>query len=357
MSIKKIAERAGVSQSTVSRVLNNPEYRCSTPEKRELIWQIARELNYVPNESARNLKMGVKKEEKTYYISVLLTRTDSAQTDPFFTELLRIIETEIHRNGCIFSHVWYDSRFSSEKKSRNSDLDLVIREMEKESEGRCDGLIVIGRCSREALKKLKKQFKNIVAVNRNPNNQEVDEVVCDGRKIAAMAVEHLISLGHRDIGYVGECHNEARYKGFTETLEKYNIELIPEYVMETKQTEAEGFEVMNKFLHFDDMPTGIYCANDITAVGMLKCLKKSRNRYFTPSIIASDDIEEGRYTTPMLTTIGLPKEEMGRFALNLLLDRIKGGHKSIVHLELEGRLLNRDSCMTISESSWNDYII
>ncbi|MFQ9515873.1 MAG: LacI family DNA-binding transcriptional regulator [Eubacterium sp.] len=358
MSIKEIAQRAGVSQSTVSRVLNNPEYRCSTPEKRDMIWQIARELDYVPNESARNLKMGVgKKEEKNYYISILLTRTDATQTDPFFTELLHVIETEIHRNLCIFSNMWYDQRFSSEKKSRNSELDAVVREMAAESEGKCDGLIVVGKCSKEALKKLKKHFKNIVAVNRNPHNQEVDEIVCDGRKIATKAVEHLISLGHKNIGYVGECHNESRYKGFTETLEKHDIELIPEYVMETKQTEAEGFEVMNKFLHSDDMPTGIYCANDITAVGMLKCLKKSRNRYFTPSIISSDDIEEGRYTTPMLTTIGLPKEEMGKFALNLLLDRIKGEHKSIVHLELEGRLINRESCVLMSESSWNDYII
>lgn len=356
MSIKEIAKRCGVSQSTVSRVLNNPEYRCSTPEKRELIWQIARELDYVPNESARNLKMGVKKD-RNYYISVLMTRTDSAQTDPFFTELLRVIETEIHKNLCIFSNVWYDSRFSSEKKNRKSLLDTIIKDMAQESEGRCDGMIVIGKCSKEAIKKLKEQFKNIVAVNRNPNNYEVDEIVCDGKKIAAMAVEHLISLGHSDIGYVGECHNETRYKGFVETLEKHDLELIPEYVVETKQTEAQGFEVMDKFLHSDDMPTAIYCANDITAVGMLKCLRKSRNRYFTPSIIASDNIEDGKYTTPMLTTIGLPKDEMGRFALNLLLDRIKGRHKSHVYLELEGRLINRDSCMRVSESSWNDYII
>ena len=69
---------------------------------------------------------------------------------------------------------------------------------------------------------------------------------------------------------------------------------------------------MEKLLKSEDCPTGIYCANDITAVGMLKYLRRCRNLYFTPSIIASDDIEEAQYTKPMLTTVGLPKEEMGR---------------------------------------------
>ena len=93
--------------------------------------------------------------------------------------------------------------------------------------------------------------------------------------------------------------------------------MIPEYVIETKQTEAEGYEAMEKFFQSDDMPTGIYCANDISAIGMLKCLNKFRNRYYMPSIISSDDIQEAQFTKPMLTTVSLPKEDMGKFALYL----------------------------------------
>jgi DNA-binding LacI/PurR family transcriptional regulator len=177
----------------------------------------------------------------------------------------------------------------------------------------------------------------------------VDEVLCDGRKIAAMAVEHLIRLGHRDIGYVGECYNEARYSGYLETLNKNNISLEPGYVIETKQTEAEGYEVMERLLHSEDCPTGIYCANDITAVGMLKRLSKSKNKFFRPSIISSDDIAEAQYMNPMLTTVRLPKEEMGKFALFLLLDRMRGGHKSVVRAELEGKLMIRNSCMPVEQ--------
>ena len=261
MSIKKIAEKAGVSISTVSRILNRPDYKCSVPGLREKVWSIAMEMNYVPNEAARNLKKGTQaKESKIWYINVLMTRTDESRTDPFFTELLRVVESEIHEHNCILSKVWYMPLFSDDRKCRRENLDQIIQRMYTETEENKDGLIIIGRCNPLALKS-------------------------------------------------------------------------------------------------EDCPTGIYCANDITAVGILKYLRKCRNLYFTPSIIASDDIEEAQFTKPMLTTVGLPKEEMGRFALYLLLDRMKGGHSGVVRMELSGKLLVRNSCSHVSESFWSDYCI
>lgn len=358
MSIKKIAQKVGVSPATVSRVLNNPNYHCATPGLRDKIWRAAIELNYVPNEAARNLKMGAAaKADKTYYINVLMTRMDADQSDPFFTELLHVIESEIHNHMCILSKVWYKSLFSSDRKCRTENLDRIISDMHSETEGKCDGLIIIGKCNKEALKKLNHRYKNVVSVNRNSTNYEVDEVLCDGKKIASIAVEYLISLGHRNIAYVGECHNEARYNGYRETLQKHEIDLEADYVIESKQTEAEGFEIMQRFLQSSDCPTGVYCANDITAIGMIKCLNKFKNRYYMPSIISSDDIEQAQYTNPMLTTVRLPKDEMGKFALYLLLDRMKGGHKGVVRTELEGKLMIRNSCTTVDASAWSDYYI
>lgn len=358
MSIKKIAEKAGVSPATVSRVLNNPNYKCSVSGLRDKIWKTAIEMNYVPNEAARNLKKGVSaKQEKTWYINILMTRTDSSTTDPFFAELLRVIESEIHDKNCILSKVWYMSVFSDDRKCRRENLDRLIDGMYDEVEGKRDGLIIIGRCNKEALKELNKKYKSVVSVNRNSTNYEVDEVLCDGKKIAAAAVEYLIFLGHKNIGYIGQCHSEDRYNGYLETLKKHDLDVIPEYVIETKQTEAEGYEAMEKFFQSDDMPTGIYCANDISAIGMLKCLNKFRNRYYMPSIISSDDIQEAQFTRPMLTTVSLPKEDMGKFALYLLLDRLKGGHSGIVRMELEGRLMIRNSCSSVEDSMWSDYCI
>ena len=242
MSIKKIAELSGVSPATVSRVLNHPEYKCQSPAVRERIWKAAMQLGYTPNQAARNLKLGIVAEQKVYYIGVLMTRTEN--------------------------------------------LDRMIDEMYLETTCARDGLIIIGKCNKEALKKLNRKYKCVVSVNRNSTNYEVDEVLCDGKKVASMAVEYLISLGHRNIGYVGECYNEARYAGFLETMRRHEIEPDPSMIIQTHQTETEGFH-----------------------------------------------------------------------AMQLLLDRLRGGHRSVVRLELEGKLMIRDSCAPVEESGWSDYCI
>lgn len=357
MSIKKIAEMTGVSVATVSRVLNDPEYRCRDPKIRKMIRDAAAKINYAPNEAARNLKRGSDNRTKNYFINILLTRADGSKLDPFFDELLRVIESEIHKNSCILSNVWYDSLFSDDRLAARAGIDEKIGHMYDETEGRCDGLIIIGRCNKDALRKLKLKFGNIVSVNRNSTNYEVDEVLCDGRKIAAMTVDYLVKLGHTDIAYVGPVKNEARFEGFTDAMRKHDIDILPEYVYESKQTETAGFDVCEAVLKCEDKPTAFYCASDILAIGMIKCLNRHRNRYYIPSIIASDNIEEGQFCRPMLTTVNLPKNEMGRFTVELLLDRIKGRHENVIRLEMEGNIIIRSSCAPVDEAYATEYYI
>lgn len=353
MSVKEIAKRANTSPATVSRVLNNPDYRSSDPSLRERVWKAAMELNYVPNEAARNLKKGAgARTEKVHYIQVLMTRTERNDADPFYTELLRIVESEIHKNNCILSQVWYMSVFSNDKQCRLNNIDKLVSDLYQETDGKSDGLIVIGRCNKEAIRLLKNRFKNLVSINRNSTNREIDEITCDGKKIATQAIEYLVSLGHREIGYVGECHGESRYRGYVDTLVRHELEMNPGYIYETQQTETAGFEIVERILKSDDIPTAIYCANDITAVGMLKALSRAKNKFFTLSIVSSDDIEQAQYTTPMLSTVALPKVEMARFAVYLLIDRMRGQHDAVTTMELEGRLVKRGSCVNVADSSW-----
>ena len=130
MSIKKIAEITGTSMATVSRVLNNPNYKCAKPGIREQIWKVAMELNYTPNEAARNLKKGIgNAQQNHYYIDVLMTRMDGAHRDPFFEELLRVVESQIHDNACILSCVWYQSVFSDDRACEKANLDSIFRDM------------------------------------------------------------------------------------------------------------------------------------------------------------------------------------------------------------------------------------
>lgn len=147
MSIKKIAEIVGVSYSTVSRVLSNPEYKCSDENVKERILSAARELNYIPNEAAKNLKLSIKKEHTPYKITVLITRTESPGIDPFFREITQIVESEIHKNMCIISQIQYQPQLSG------SDSDGFEEKMQSIG---ADGLIIIGKCSSFAIKSLKK---------------------------------------------------------------------------------------------------------------------------------------------------------------------------------------------------------
>ncbi len=358
MSLKQIAEQAGVSISTVSRILNDPEHRCADDGTRKKVWDIARRLQYVPNESARRLKMGAEtKDRKIFYLDVLMTRTTPEETDAFFGELLRMIESEIHKNQCILASVWHESVFSDDRRCRTENIAQTIEKMAGERETRLDGLIILGKCNADALKQLKRRYKAVVSVSRNSVHYAVDEVICDGRRIASLAVEYLIGLGHRRIGYVGECRNEARYEGYQAALFRHN--LIPDIstVIEARHTEADGCAVLEKLAQLPDPATAIYCATDSIGIGMLKYLSQSRNRYYTPSIIASDDIDAAQFTRPMLTTVHIPKEEMARCAVHLIIDRIRGGHTSPIRIEFDGTLMVRQSCAPVSESFVPEYYI
>lgn len=278
MSIKKIAEITGTSPATVSRVLNNPSYKCAVPGLRDKIWRAAMDLNYTPNEAARDLKKGAKhKDTRHFLIEILITRVDGIHSDPYFEEQLRAVETQIHRNACILSKVWYQPVFSDDSKCDKASVEPLIRQMSVDNTEPADGLIIIGRCNPLVIRLLQKSYKNIVAINRNSANYAIDEVICDGKKI--------------------------------------------------------------------------------TAIGMLKCLNRYSSILYRPSIISCDDIEEGQFIKPMLSTVQLPKENMARFALFVLLDRIRGGHKEVIRIELEGKLLLRSSCCRVEDVSQPEYYI
>lgn len=357
MSIKDIARAAGVSVSTVSRILNNPDYRCADPAVRERVWKAAMENNYAPNAAARSLKLGHAPAERTFFLDVLITRTQSSGADPFFSELLRCVETEVHRHACVLSRIWYEPLFSDDRLCARTNLSREISTLCESADGGHDGLIIIGKCIPRAIPLWRKHYRNIVSINRNSTNYEVDEVLCDGRKTARTAMEYLWGLGHRKIGYIGEIVNEARYLGYTDVLSTHQLTLDPTLIVETRPTEEGGYRAMQALLSGSSTPTAIYCGNDITAIGALRYLKTRRSLPYMPSIIGSDDIEAAQNSDPMLTTVRLPRREMAMFAVALLLDRIRGEHESITRMELEGKLVIRSSCTSPQDGIWCDFVI
>ncbi len=355
MSLKEISAMTGVSVSTVGRILSDPSHRCANEETRKKVIEAARTIGYVPNAAARNLKSGKGRQEKIYSINILLTRSDPESSDPFYDELLMLLEKELRSNSCIVHSIMRCTEFS-DSRVKAPQLEALAEKLFKTESG-ADGLIVIGKVTHKALDALKAYEKNIVSINRDPTNHEVDEVLCDGGRIAREAVAYLAKLGHTKIGFVGGCHHEARFTGYQQALNELRLSLELDHIYDTTPSEAHGLAALQYFKGLSDPPTAIYCANDILAVGMIKGMDRRRIRDYFPSVISSDDIDAAQYTRPMLTTISLPKTEMVRFALMLLLDRIKGGHKTVSRLELEGRLIIRESCRRNFDMSEPEYYI
>lgn len=331
MSLKKIAEMVGVSPSTVSRVLNNTVPTCASTELKERIWEAAHTLQYVPNTEARNLKMGKRETVKSYRIAVILTRFGFLDKDPFFRELFQSIEEALLTQSCVLQMV-----------SNAGDVDFSALE-------KTDGIIVLGRCSDDFLARLKHYTRNIVGVDRNPTDYKMDEIICNGKTAAVKAMEYLLSLGHQKIGYIGDCSFEARYVGYCETLIKENIPINYHYIQSTDQTYESGYQAMLE-LQKQDM-TAVFCANDITALGAMQAMadtvsqKKEKKR--SVSVISIDNIAAAMTAAPRLTTVDIPKEEMGRMAVTILLDRISHRHSEYLRVEFPCKIIERESCFPL----------
>lgn len=328
MSLKKIAEIVGVSPSTVSRVLNNTGATCASPELKERIWEAARSINYTPNVNARNLKTGKTEPVTNYKVAVILARFNYLDTDPFFRELFLSVEESLFSNSCTLHSI------------------ANIEQIDFSSLSEVDGIIILGRCSNDFLNSLKKYTRNIVGIDRNPTDYKMDEIVCNGKTAAVKAMEYLLSLGHRKIGYIGDCSSESRYVGYCETLINRNIPLSYNYIRSTNQTYESGYQAMLELMQQD--MTAVFCANDISALGAIKAMhehsSQSKKNVKKISIISIDNIAQSQTSAPLLTTVNIPKEDMGCTAVTILLSRMKHKHNEYLRVEFPCKIIERDSC-------------
>lgn len=345
MSIKKIAQLAGTSPATVSRVLNNSNHKCSNKELENIIWEIASQLNYTPNTFARDLRKNTQKDKTPFTIDVYLSRFENIHQDAFFQELFYHLKKEFMEFGCALGKILNQSDVIKMKQESSKNLSVPYKATTTIVKEKKDtGLVILGKCPHNLIEILKSRYRYIAGIDRNPTNYEFDEVICNGATAAEVAMEHLISLGHTNIAYIGDCTYESRYIGYYQTLIKHQITLNHSNVYPTNQTMEEGSQAMELIINGNNKPTAIFCANDTTAIGALNTLNKHKKSKYNPSIISIDNITDSEKTSPMLTTINIPKQEMAHMALILLLDRRKGKHQENVRVEFPCRLIERESC-------------
>jgi DNA-binding LacI/PurR family transcriptional regulator len=334
MTLKEIAALAGVSPSTVSRVINHPGSKAASKEVENRIWKIIRETGYTPDTSARNLKLRsapVPNTAGSKAIGCILARTHT--TDPFFSKITRGLEREALRSGYTVKYIF------SYQDIENPDIQEAIQQTKVE------GVALLGRPDSRMRSFLKTNYKKIIYAGLNNIDSEFDQITCNAYLASKTAVSYLAELGHTHIAYLGERKNEIRYRGYWDAVSQLALPLHREYIIDTHLSSEDGYRAAAKLFASADNITALFCANDLTAIGAMKAAKEWGYRIPEDmSIIGIDDIETCQYTTPMLTTIHIPMEDLGIMTAKILIDRIETGKRIPMKVELPFRLIKRGSC-------------
>lgn len=311
VTLRDVAVRAGVSTRTVSNVVN--DFRHVAPATREKVQFAIRELGYRPNLVARNLRRG-----RSGMIGVVLPELDV----PYFGELTRLIIEEARRASYT---VVIDQTDGDPEEERQ----LVLG---GERSQLFDGLIFSPLAMSSEDIKARPDSSPIVLLGEHIVKPPFDHIVIDNVAAARMATEHLIEVGRRRIAAIGDqpffSGETAQYRtrGYREALAAAGLQFDPALVFRTERFHrSDGAEAMAALLDLPNPPDAVFCYNDLLAFGAMRTvLSRGLRVPEDVAIVGFDDIEEGRYTTPTLTTISPDKKQIARLAVQALLRRLDG---------------------------------
>jgi LacI family transcriptional regulator len=329
VTIIDIAERAGVSKSTVSLVISgSPLVKAETRRK---VAAIADELGYVYNRGAANLRTA-----RSNIVGMVINDL----TNPFFAELAVGIEAALH--GSDYIPVIANT---GENLARQAQVFRTMREHN------IAGLILCpaGGTDRGALEPIASAGIPIVLAMRRVPGAEVCAVVPNNRDGARRAVEHLAGLGHKRLAFLGGIASMSafgeRSGGFREGVERAGLVLSPDCLIEALPTKAGGAAAMNQALALPQRPTAALCFNDIVAIGAIHALSRQGLKAGEDfAIVGFDDIAEAAQMAPPLTTIAVDAKDLGERAARMLLAQIGARSPRAEIYVGEAQLIVRESC-------------
>ena len=327
-SISDVARESGVSIFTVSAVINNKSH--VSKARRQRVEEAIRKLNYRPNLIARSLI-----KQKTQTIGMIVT--DIA--NPFFPMVVRGAEDAVQRHGYNLLLCNSDDILEKEEK----ELELLLSK-------RVDGILLTKAAGdfRPSLRQLIKDVKvPFVLVMRTYPELTKDVVMSDDYQGAYEAVRHLARSGRRRIGLVSGpmkvSNAKERWRGFRDGLEAENLPYDPELVVEGDYRIESGFRAGHAMLSY--RPDGIYVANHLMTIGLLKAAEEMGLKCPEDfGLVSFDDYPWLSVFRPRLTTVELPKHQLGNEAAELLIQRIEGDTSPPVVRKLQPELRIRESC-------------
>ena len=302
-----VARLAGVSPSTVSRILNGTAK--VSDDKRLAVLAAIEKVSFAPNQMAQGLKKG-----RSLTIGIVVQDISS----PFFDETLRGIDDGLKGTG--YASVIVSGHWNADEEADRVRL-LLARKV--------DGIILLsGRISDEAVLGFSGQ-RPIVSTGRALQTRTALGFKTDNEYGAWLAVRHLVELGHRRIAFIsGPANNhdaDERLAGYRRALTEAQIDIDPALVVEGNYHEASGMMAMNRLFDTHQQFTAVFAANDLSAYGARLALYRKGIRVPDDiSLVGFDDLPGSSYTTPPLTTVRQPLYDMGRIATQALLRLING---------------------------------
>lgn len=339
-TIKDIAKLAGVSLATVSRVLNHDTSLSVADETRKRIFEVAEELDY------KTIKQRNKSADRRIKIGVIHWYSEKEELgDPYYLSIAKGIEKE-----CFCKNIEMLTIFKNGDMYTTNELNEL------------DGVIAIGKFSKEDVDEFSIYSENIVFADFSPNEKQYDSVVLDFGKAMREVFDYLVGLGHSRIGFIGGKEYVGRTKEpIADEREKSYVEFMKSrdmfdegLIFRGRFTTEDGHNLMREAIGkgiFDKeksgapAPTAFFIASDSMAIGAIQALYESNiNVPNDVSIISFNDIPTSKYLIPPLSTVKVHTEFMGVMAVNLLIDRICGKREIPIKVIVPTELVIRESC-------------
>jgi DNA-binding LacI/PurR family transcriptional regulator len=325
--MRQVAERAGVSPATVSRVLNGRDN--VRADYRARVLEVVAELDYRPNRLARNLR-----RQRADMIGVIVSDIEN----PHFSESVRAVEDAAYRRG--YRVLLCNTDETADKQSAY--LQMLAQE-------RVLGVILSpSDPGDDEIAQLLDLGIPVVALDREVDDRRADAVVADNVEAARIATEHLVAAGHERVGLIAgppDVETGAeRLQGYREAMEAAGLEPL---VASGRFRIDDGRRATYELLGADPRPTALVAGNNLTAIGALKALREAELEVpGQMALVAVDDPFWAELIEPPLTTVAQPVRAMAHRAMSFLLERIEGKRIEARREVFGVELRRRSSCGT-----------
>lgn len=333
LTIKNIAKLAGVSPSTVSKVINNTGN--ISPKTTEKVRKVIEATGYQPSFSARSLAT-----QKSNLIGLIFAGNINANFNhPFFNQVVNTFKNTIGKLG-------YDLLIFSNHKFSKNEQDYLARSKHFDLDG-C--IIIAGEKIEQAVYELDHSSVPCVGIDIELMGPNSTYITTDNQKVSSMVVEHFYLNSIRNVAFIGGPDysrvSNIRKTAFIDSMNHFGMAVRPNWIQYGDYFEESGYKAMKRIIKQQPLPEAVYAASDMMALGALKALKEEGKAIPNDILlIGCDDIEACRYSDPPLSTVKQDKDKMGKLAAHMLHDLINGkvGPSSVL---VDPELIIRDSSL------------